>query len=37
MKETIEKNREDLEALAVSDLPAARIAKSLLDAAETEG
>lgn len=36
MREEIEERREDLEALAETDLPAADVAEALLDAVETE-
>lgn len=36
MIDTVEQHRDDLEALAETDLPAAEIAEALLDATETE-
>jgi hypothetical protein len=36
MNGAIEERREDLEALAETDLPAAPVAEALLDAAEVE-
>jgi len=37
MTEVVEQHRDDLEALADSDLPAAEIAEALLETTETEG
>jgi len=37
MTEAIAEHREDLEALAETDLPAADLAETLLETAETEG